>query len=415
MYKINNMLLLVIAMLVYCGPSGGDEGPDAFSVEVEQITSGPRHHFFGYIGHGMTIPWNGDGRYIVALRADFYKRMPEPGETADIVLIDTANKYAVQKLDQTHAWNLQQGTMLYWNPDAAATQFFFNDLDPETGQVFTVLYDIAVRGRAREYRFENSSAANGGVAPGGGYFAGINYGKITHSRKVISYAGAKDFTADGPANPGDDGVFKVNIATGERELLVSYKELAEYLDIRDKDYPLYAHHTLWNRDNDRIFFIVRGLRNFLPNAGCVIHADGTGLKQVAFDGHPEWLEGKLLVLPGKKYFRVYDVDTGRIAGRLGGVNIFGNTWEDNALSPDGRWYAGSRNPSLSECVYTFYRRTDGAHFDSPVFKTRRGGKDTRIDPAPRWNRESDAILVPGIAEDGTRQLFIARIKQQEAE
>ena len=38
------------------------------AVSIRQLTSGPEHHFFGYIGHVQNIPWSGDGRYIVALR-----------------------------------------------------------------------------------------------------------------------------------------------------------------------------------------------------------------------------------------------------------------------------------------------------------------------------------------------------------
>jgi hypothetical protein len=49
-------------------------------VTVEQITRGPLHHFFGYIGHARTIPWSGDGRYILALRTAFQDRMPGPGD-----------------------------------------------------------------------------------------------------------------------------------------------------------------------------------------------------------------------------------------------------------------------------------------------------------------------------------------------
>ena len=62
--------------------------------------------------------------------------MPRPGEAADIVLLDVQNDYAVRVVEQTRAWNFQQGTMLYWNPEAPETQFFFNDRDPETHQVF---------------------------------------------------------------------------------------------------------------------------------------------------------------------------------------------------------------------------------------------------------------------------------------
>ncbi|NQU51091.1 MAG: hypothetical protein HQ522_00985 [Bacteroidetes bacterium] len=35
--------------------------------------------------------------------------------------------------------------------------------------------------------------------------------------------------------------------------------------------------------------------------------------------------------------------------------------------------------------------------------------DIRIDLAPRWNRTNDAILVPGIAKNGIRQMFVIRI------
>ena len=56
---------------------------------VHQLTFGPRQHFFGYIGHVSTIPWNASGRYIVALRVGPQDHLPGPGDAAEIVLIDT--------------------------------------------------------------------------------------------------------------------------------------------------------------------------------------------------------------------------------------------------------------------------------------------------------------------------------------
>jgi hypothetical protein len=35
--------------------------------------------------------------------------------------------------------------------------------------------------------------------------------------------------------------------------------------------------------------------------------------------------------------------------------------------------------------------------------------DLRVDGSPCWNRTSDAFLFPAIADDGTRQLFLAQI------
>ena len=97
---------------------------DSFELEVEQITYGPKHHFFGYIGQSQTVPWNQSGRYIVALRNDFQDHMPGPGEAADVILIDTENGYSIQMVDQSQGWNPQQGTMFYWNPELPETQFF---------------------------------------------------------------------------------------------------------------------------------------------------------------------------------------------------------------------------------------------------------------------------------------------------
>ena len=46
------------------------------SVKVTQITHGPKHHYFGYIGQSRTIPWNASGRYLLALQVGFQDRLP---------------------------------------------------------------------------------------------------------------------------------------------------------------------------------------------------------------------------------------------------------------------------------------------------------------------------------------------------
>jgi len=50
--------------------------------------------------------------------------------------VDTQNEYSIKVFEWTRAWNFQQGTMLYWNPENPESQFFFNDRDPKTHQLF---------------------------------------------------------------------------------------------------------------------------------------------------------------------------------------------------------------------------------------------------------------------------------------
>ena len=128
----------LLSLLTFIGIIGSFAGTlssnpnKKFKLEYKKITSGPANHFFGYIGHVQNIPWNGNGRYILSLRTKFQDRMPGPDDPADIILIDTHQNYSIRKLDETSAWNPQQGTMFYWNPKSPDTQFFFNDRDKES-------------------------------------------------------------------------------------------------------------------------------------------------------------------------------------------------------------------------------------------------------------------------------------------
>src|SRR5829696_2102800 len=131
----------VALLWVISAASGLSQSPK-LGYEVHQLTSGPAHHFYGYIGHVGNSPYSGDGRHLIALRTTFQNRMPGPQDAADIVLLDATQKTAEVKLDETRGWNPQQGAMMYWNPEQPSRQFFFNDRDRRTGKVFTALYDI---------------------------------------------------------------------------------------------------------------------------------------------------------------------------------------------------------------------------------------------------------------------------------
>ena len=396
-----------------------------FELKIEQLTSGTKHHFFGYIGQCQTIPWNASGRYILGMEIDRIDRLPRPEEAATVILIDTQNKNKILRIEKTHAWNPQQGTMFYWNPLAPETQFFFNDRDVKTGEVFTILYDIKEKKRVREYRYKKTHIGNGGVAADGSAFLALNYGRLARLRLVTGYPEALDWSKNDKA-PANDGLFIVDIKTGKNRLLVSYRQLEEKLKQRKPDLVhsgLFINHTLWNRDANRIYFFVRagwnGRDGNKINRPCSIHADGTGLTlhDKHIGGHPEWAEGSILIGSDKSKDRkerrqiLYNVDTQKKVGRLGDSKMFPNPEGDIALSPDGKWFVNGykRAKTSTKNYYAVYRRSDGAFARSAAVDKGTYGGDIRIDPAPRWNRTNDAILIPGIAKNKTRQMFVIRI------
>jgi hypothetical protein len=394
--------------------------PD-WDVDIEQLTHGPKHHFFGYIGHVKNTPWNGNGRYMALLRTGFQDHMPAPSDAADIVLLDTRNKNTATLIDQSRAWNPQQGTMFYWNPKAPDTQLIFNDRDPKTNRVFAVLYDISKQKRIKEYRFDDSPIGNSGVAQNGGYFLAMNYGRLARLRSVTGYPGAYDFT-EGMAAPDNDGIFVVEIESGKKRLLVSFQRLADLVSTKRPDVRgqhLFINHTLWNRDDNRIYFYVRGdfdAKQGKVDVPCIIKPDGSGLTMLSrfIGGHPEWEFGSTVIgdVGGKQI--LYDIDKQEIVGQIGTPEILPQPGGDSALSPDGKWFVNGYRVG-HEDFYAIVHRSDGSYLRTRGFPVDNWtGGDLRCDPAPCWNRTGDQIAFPAIAEDKerTRQTFLLRIRKR---
>ncbi|MEM7474134.1 MAG: hypothetical protein AAF483_04020 [Planctomycetota bacterium] len=418
-----------IAVAVCCHLKAQE--PASFQLSVRQITFGEKHHIFGYIGQCRTIPWNTSGRYILGLELDFINRMPEPEDAATVFIIDTQDNNQIIRLDKTHGWNPQQGTMFYWNPNDAENQFFFNDRDVKTGQVYTVLYDIQQRKRIREYRFDDASIGNGGVAYDGSVFMAINYGRLARLRLVTGYPGALDFSEQYVA-PTNDGVFAVDIATGAKRLLVSYRQMEDTLKTKGmytRHSGLFVNHTLVSRDSKRLYFFARANWTRMPdekekgeriNIPFTVNLDGSELTlhKQHIGGHPEWDEGSVMIGSLQQEGQVkqirYDINSQRIIGQLGNAEMFPKPEGDIALSPDGNWFVNGYKPSKesSENFYAVYHRPTGAFLRSPGIHKGPYSKnrDVRIDPAPRWNRTQDMILTPGLDKNNQRQMFIIEIK-----
>ena len=416
----------VLYLLLLVSPAFAQEPKSSggLSYSMKQITHGPKHHFFGYFGHVRTIPWNASGRYLVALETDFQERMPEPGEAARIVLIDTQNQYEIRPVAETRAWNFQQGTMLYWNPQQPETQFFFNDRDPQTNQVFCVLFDItkgAHGQRIAEFRYPDHQIGNSGVAQLGGWFLGINYGRLARLRPVTGYPGVSDWTRSEKGNhPTDDGIFRVNVETKEKTLLVSFRQLADslrpqYPDVDQKE--LFINHTLWSRNDQRIYFFVRGdfeISSSRLDVPYTMKSDGTDLKPLAMHigGHPEWESDSILIGSRDKKQIRFDIMQQKVLGPLCSVDLFPQPGGDIALSPDGKWFINGHGQK-GKNYYTILRRSDEAWLKTEGFN--QGGYtggELRIDPSPNWNRDSSQILVVAVDSQKTRQIHLITVDEK---
>jgi hypothetical protein len=247
----------------------------------------------------------------------------------------------------------------------------------------------------------------------------LNYGRLARLRSVTGYPGTLDWSKQDNA-PANDGIFVVDVKSGNRRLLVSYRQLADLLKQRYPnidEYPLFINHSLWNRTGDRVYFFARA--NWTDNEDkskprintpCSIHIDGTGLTlhDEHIGGHPEWAEGSLLIGRHAKKQILYDVDKQEIVGQLGTPEIFPNPEGDISLSPNGQWFVNGYKKGEAN-YYSVYRRSDGKFAHSKGLSKGSYSGDIRIDSAPRWNRANNTVLVPGLAKDNTRQMFMIQV------
>ena len=389
---------------------------------IHQITTGPDNHLFGYIGQSLTIPWNLSGSRILTLSSPFIDHLPDGNEPAGVCLVHTDKKegnfFKVEKVDESLGWNPQQGTMFYWNPEKPDSQFFFNTRDKKTGKVFTVLFDIEKGKRVHEYRFNDTPVGNSGVCPVGKSFLAINYARMARLREVTGYKGATDWTETITA-PEDDGIFKINIETGEKKLLLSFKTMENELKkngYNTHEQALFINHTLWNRDGSMFCFFIRAgwrgvTKDKKTDVFCTMNSDGTGLHvgRKFIGGHPEWANGQNMIGRIGKDQVIFDIINEEIVGKIGTPESIPNPEGDISLSSDGNWFVNGYDGKDGKNYYNIIRLSDGAWVRTEGINKGEYSGDIRIDSAPRWNRGNNQVLVQGIADDGTEQLFIIKV------
>jgi len=391
-------------------PGWGNERPLP-TARIHQVTSGPRHHFFGYYG---ICPWNKSGRYMVCLESDFQDHFPAANEPATIGLIE-CDSGKLNRIGQTHAWNLQQGAMLHWNPLEPERQIIYNDR--RDSKIVSVVLDV--HSGTRRVLPRPVSA----VSHSGKYALSLTYGRLARLRKTVGYSGTTDPNPDAAA-PENDGVFLMDLRTGKTTLVVSIAEVYERLLPENPQLAgrhMWFNHTVFNRSDTRFFFLARanladGLRK---TAMFTANVDGSELREVvAFDrrvSHFDWRGDKQIIATFKmggshKHVLFTDGKNDYKVIGAGFLDFDGHC----TFAPDGNWLATDRKfgDKLKQSLLIYNLRTGQklvlCTFDVPERKYISG--HVRCDFHPRWNRTGDAVCFDAIESTGrTRQLHVARL------
>ncbi len=212
-----------------------------------------------WVGYYDLQPWSADGAKLLCHRARFADRFPGVGETCEVGYLDLTREVAAGgghpfvRVAETRAWNWQQGAMLRWWDESGEETLLFNDR--EAGRDAELVARVVGLDGVERRRVAGPVLA---VAADGRWGLSLSMGRVNSVRFEYGYAGEADAFAAEPA-PSGDGVFRVDMHTGERRLIVPLSSLRVTPAERgNADEPFgYVNHLMFNRSGGRFCFVHR--------------------------------------------------------------------------------------------------------------------------------------------------------------
>ena len=386
------------------------------------ITNGPSDHFLAnYFGIN---PWSSDNRYIAVLETTINGRIPEEDEAALIYLVDRGDHNRMIKIGQTLCWNFQEAAMFHWLPweDGACV---WNDR--RDGKFVAVVSNWKKKTERIIPRPISAVSADGEWA------VSINYARLRLTRPDYGYAGNGQDPQKNVAWPDNDGLWLVNLRTGEEKLILTIRQAqSQMTKIDSEDGLAYFCHTIISKDAGKIFFLARTVGNFqkqLRDRGHIYqwnttsftcNIDGSNLRRCFPDGwegsHFNWKDDKTLAVTAKwnggkvwshTLFDVGEEDKVRHLGPgimdWDGHCVFSP--DGNFMSSDGYWNANS------ERTWVLMRLQDEAILPLGTFHVPDNYKETysRCDLHARWRPDGKQLAFNSV-HNGSRQVYLRDVE-----
>lgn len=397
------------------------------SVPIRALTHLPGHHWFGYYDKLQFSP---DDRYVLGMETMFEGRTPTAEDILGIGMVDTAHDDRWIEFGRSRAWGWQQGCMLQWRPPNT-TEVLWNDRDdgPSGPRFVTRVLDV-VTGTRRTLPKPIYA-----VGPDGRWAVGADFARIQRLRPGYGYQGVADPHADDRA-PQDSGIYRMNLDTGDHELIISIADLAA-IPFENGDFgeaTHYVNHLLISPDGERFIFLHRwrprpgseaaeryrnvggfGTRMFTANL------DGSDLYVLdpsGYTSHFIWDDGEHVTAwtrpagrePGFYRFR----DQTREVEPVGAGVMTRNGHNTYLPGTDNTWILNDTYPSADDrkqTLYLYHEPTNrkvvlGRFYEPPEYKG-----EWRVDLHPRASRDGTKVCIDSTHGGAGRQLYLLDVSE----
>ena len=370
---------------------------------VRALTRGPLHHFFGYYDKS---PWQPGGDLMLGHQIPFMDRQPTLDDLVTVGVI-APDEQRFEPLAQTRAWNWQQGAMLQWIDGQTVA---FNVHEDEFRARLLNINDGTQRTLPRPLNFVSSDAK---------LALSCDYARLYATRPGYGYAGPHPSFAD--SAPDDDGVWLLDMASGESRLVISLARLRDEAARRGFEAPPGAihwiNHLAFNPGATRVLLLHRCLFD-KPGGGqtwvtftYACDLDGENLFRFPDAGsfsHYDWQDDAHLLAwaevegVGHKFFLFQDHTGNWEIVADGQLTADGHC----SYSPDRRWILSDEYPKSDgfRPLFLWDVPTQTRHELGRFYGPRPDDNDIRCDLHARWHRDGRRLCFDSLHE-GTRQIY----------
>jgi len=232
---------------------------------VTQCTFGNSFHFFGYYEKPQ---WDLSGKYLLGLEVPPIKRYMKYDDIATIGMINLENQFEFIPLAQTTAWNWQQGAALTWLDQFDDGNWItFNSRKKDGPGYEATLLNI----KTKEQRNLPMGIYN--VTPDDRYGLSLDFKRLRYTHPTIGYAEPNEepSSSDRPNDagevarpvdhPADDGLFRMDMQTGEIKLIVDLESTFQIEHDPSMDGAVHWFtHPVPSPSGHRVLFIHRYAR-----------------------------------------------------------------------------------------------------------------------------------------------------------
>lgn len=267
--------------------------------KLRALTRGPTQHFFGYYDKLQFDPTD---RYVLGMATRTENRLVESTDSVEIGMVDLdARGQSWIRLGESRAWNWQQGCMLQWLP-GARREIIWNDREGEGEDAHFVsrVLDVGTR------TLRTIGSPIYAVAPNGESALSIDFSRLQRARPTYGYVGVDD-PSEGELAPTDNGVFEVDLESGESRLILSIADVVGFG--RSSSYAPHEEHYLemvqFNPSGTRFVVFERWIAGALRSRVFTANSDGSELFLLSSGpgnlSHVAWLDDANLTIFATAY------------------------------------------------------------------------------------------------------------------